>query len=356
MIETPSTPRVIVVAPAAPGVGGQGSAAGDFAVGIASCGARVVHVGPASRLTALQTVARRRPLRRFGALGRAADRRAVAAGIPELWDVSYSMPGFMPKGSDARTRIVHSATHHPLVVRAALAAARRRTGGGQGFMTAAEAELLVAELRRADVVRAESESVAEELRNDPLVRAPVVLAPPGVDLDRFRPGPKADALTVAFVGTFSLWKGVDILVDLAGRLRGVAQLATIGGPVCSWSRRITAGAPFAPQSDVPRLLARSHALVLPSASDGFGYVVLEAMAAGAVPFVTPEVGAADLVRRLDPRLVLPPGEFAEGVSTLVTTLALGDLSRAARRLANEFDRPSMSAQAADRVMSAVRSL
>ncbi len=44
------------------------------------------------------------------------------------------------------------------------------------------------------------------------------------------------------------------------------------------------------------LLARAQALVLPSYSENFGNVVLEAMAAGCPAVVTPEVGIADIVR------------------------------------------------------------
>jgi len=151
----------------------------------------------------------------------------------------------------------------------------------------------------------------------------------------------------------SLWKGVDILVELAARLRGVAVVATVGGPVCPWSRRLSAGAPFVPHFDVPGLLAKAHALVLPSASDGFGRVVLEAMACGAVPFVTPEVGASELVARLDSRLVQPAGDFAESVSGLLTTLPLVDLARHARCVATEFEQKAMSQQAAERVLRAL---
>ncbi|HEY2570320.1 MAG TPA: glycosyltransferase [Solirubrobacteraceae bacterium] len=305
------------------------------------------------RPTMLQAAARVRPLRRMSAFGRALDRRALAARVPQDWDVAYSMPGFTPRGHDVRARVVHAATHHPARVRESLAAARRRAGGGQGFMTAIEADLLVRELHRARVVRAESCAVADELRGDSGVRGTVVVAPPGVDLVRFRPSAKAAQLTVAFVGTFSLWKGIDVLVDLGERLRGVAVLATIAGPVCPWSRRLAAGAPFVPHSNVPDLLAKAHALVLPSASDGFGYVVLEAMAAGAVPFVTPDVGASELVARLDPRLVQPAAEFAEGVSALLTTMSLAELGRSARRLACEYEQNAMARRAAGAVLDAL---
>lgn len=67
------------------------------------------------------------------------------------------------------------------------------------------------------------------------------------------------------------------------------------------------------------LLRRALALVLPSHSENFGNVVLEAMAAGCPVAVTPEVGAADIVRESGAGVVLDgePAKLGAGIRSLI---------------------------------------
>jgi glycosyltransferase involved in cell wall biosynthesis len=344
--------KAVVIAPAPPGVGGQGAAARDMAEALSVHGLSCSYVGPDTP-GLLGRLARNRPLRRWPALGRALDRRAMRRRVPPHWDLAYSMPGFLPI-SGIGVRVLHQATHHPRHVLAAVDSARRQAGGGRGFMTLREARELEREIGRSDVIRTESAAVAEELVSLGVEPDRLVTAHPGVDCERFRPRPPYPELTVAFVGVLSLWKGADLVVGLAERLRGRARTGVVGGPVCPWSRSLVAAAPLDRHHDVQELLGRAHALVLPSATDGFGYVVLEAMASGAVPFVSPEVGAAEIVRRLDDRLVQPRPSFVAAVSELLEVLPLAELSRRARSLAEQFDRKRMSELAAAAVLGAVR--
>jgi glycosyltransferase involved in cell wall biosynthesis len=68
------------------------------------------------------------------------------------------------------------------------------------------------------------------------------------------------------------------------------------------------------------LLSRAQALVLPSYSENFGNVVLEAMGAGCPVVVTPEVGAADIVRSTGAGVVLEgrPEAMAAGLNALLS--------------------------------------
>jgi glycosyltransferase involved in cell wall biosynthesis len=81
------------------------------------------------------------------------------------------------------------------------------------------------------------------------------------------------------------------------------------------------------------LLRRACALVLPSYSENFGNVVLEAMGAGCPVAVTPEVGAADIVRKTGGGVVLDgrPEALAAGINALLsdpgTLKAMGERAR-----------------------------
>ena len=67
------------------------------------------------------------------------------------------------------------------------------------------------------------------------------------------------------------------------------------------------------------LLRQASALVLPSYSENFGNVVLESMAAGCPVIVTPEVGAAEVVRQTGGGVVLEgePETLAAGINQVL---------------------------------------
>jgi glycosyltransferase involved in cell wall biosynthesis len=325
-----------IVSPAGPFVGGLGTAAAAAAEGFGSCGLEVEFLTLPSEDSLAERIARRRPLRRYPRVIRSLGRRKLSQAARRAdWDLAYAMPGSLPQRPD---RILHQATFHPEAVLEQVAAARARAGGGRGPMSPGESRQYLRELGSAELIRVESEAVESSLLDRGIAPEKLVRCAPGVNLQRFTPSEKPPELRVAFVGTLSLWKGVDVLVALERALRATATVSVIGGPVCTWSRRLTADAPFdRTVTDVPALLAMSHVLVLPSATDGFGYVVLEALASGCIPVVTPTVGAAELVRRLRPDLVVEPEDMVERVRELAGELPAPELSGAARRIAEDFE-------------------
>lgn len=347
------SPDVLVASTARRGAGGLGTAAVELADGMAALGADVEYLGPQPAGTRQRLVGSRPYRRLFGmAAARRAASRATRRAVPGTgWDILYGTPECIPLDGGAGKTVVYQATRFPRREWEALRRAERATGG-RGDMSTSELDRRERELQKVDLIHVTTSAVLDEFREAGFSDERLVHAYPGVDLDQHRPGPKEGDLRVAFVGPLSLRKGVDIASEVAALLQGDGEVEAIGGPTCPWSRRIAAEARFARGGRSAReALASAHAMVLPSRSDGFSYVVLEALASGAVPIVTPAVGAAEVVRRLDERLVVDEDGFAEAAVELLRTLDLGNLGRRARDLASEFGRTRAAPAIAEAVLS-----
>jgi len=153
-----------------------------------------------------------------------------------------------------------------------------------------------AALRAAHCVVPVAEAMARAARElEPRMRAVKVIynsidEPPPND----RPSAERD-LDVLFVGRLSPEKGIDTLLDAAGRLPLGVRLTIVGhGQLEAQVRAAAAAAPdrvefLGPRSQ-PEVLAlwrRARVAVLPSYSDPFPFTVLEALSQG-----TPVVGSA----------------------------------------------------------------
>lgn len=129
--------------------------------------------------------------------------------------------------------------------------------------------------------------------------------PYGVDLGRFAPDgePDSDTFEVLFVGQISLRKGVPYLLEAFKRLKHPRKRLSLVGAVQPEMRRLLSeGVPgdirfLGPRSssEVRGLMSRSHAFVLPSVEDGFGMVLVEALACGCPVIGTHHTGTPDLV-------------------------------------------------------------
>jgi glycosyltransferase involved in cell wall biosynthesis len=160
-----------------------------------------------------------------------------------------------------------------------------------------------------------------------------VINPYGVDWARFAAAPASDRsqrpLRFLFLGSHLARKGLPVLFDAwraLGTKRGDAEL-WLAGHCGERERALIPELPglkllgLVPHADVPALLGQVDVFVLPSFFEGFGLVLLEALAAG-VPFIsTPHTGAADLPA--DPVLgqLVPAGSTEALVAALEQALA-----------------------------------
>jgi glycosyltransferase involved in cell wall biosynthesis len=204
--------------------------------------------------------------------------------------------------------------------------------------------------RRAAVLVCVSQVTADRLQAVCEVRAPVVVAPHGVDHGRFTPvepaagedarllaaaGVPLDRPLVAFVGTLEPRKGVVPLVQAFDRLAAAhpdAVLVLGGQP--GWGMNETERAlasarhqnqivrtGYLPDAAVPALLRSAAAAVYPAIEEGFGLPALEALACGA-PLVTTE-GTAMAEFSAGAALLSPPGDAVALADVLATVLAEG---------------------------------
>jgi glycosyltransferase involved in cell wall biosynthesis len=161
--------------------------------------------------------------------------------------------------------------------------------------------------------------------------------PNGVDFDRavFTASPAVSRLIeqgpyVLFLGRINWKKGLDRLIESMSYAPGISlivagndeegytsELEPLVARRALQERVIFAGPVFG--DDKAALLSHARALVLPSYSENFGNVVLEAMAAARPVVVSPEVGVANLVRDNGCGVVIDGG--AEQLGNAIARLA-----------------------------------
>lgn len=132
------------------------------------------------------------------------------------------------------------------------------------------------------------------------------LVTPGVDLSRFRPlrpsRGRDGIFRVVCVGTISPRKAQHILLRAWALLKLPRAELVLVGPTGRDAHRVLRGFENSftylrrvPNAELPGLLARASAFVLPSVEDGCPQAPIEAMACGIPVIVTENVGTADIL-------------------------------------------------------------
>lgn len=202
------------------------------------------------------------------------------------------------------------------------------------------------EMELADLVLAPSSFVADTIRAFYPNKA-LALAPYGVDLEFWTVGGRnegSEVLRFIYTGQISLRKGIPILLQAWERaaLRS-AELQLVGSWYLSDSRRASLPRGVTHVSALSSEALRDHyrradVFVFPSFFEGFGLVLLEAMACGLPAIASTATAGADVLTEASGRL-LPVGDLDSLVDALrwfnQNRSQLLAMSRAARKRAEE---------------------
>ena len=147
--------------------------------------------------------------------------------------------------------------------------------------------------------------LAQRSSNTALIAEQVHVAPYGVDLERFFPADRAPSengrLKVLFVGTVNQRKGIKYLleairalntreIELVIRGRAVDDLSLVRRLAPDANVRLSVS-----HEELRAAYQSSHLFVFPSVGEGFGHVLLEALASGLPVLSTTHTAAPDLV-------------------------------------------------------------
>jgi len=268
-----------------------------------------------------------------------------AHGEPDLIHANYWLSGVAGHALKHELGLPLIATFHTLArVKAEVLADKGESRGR------AEAEVVGC----ADAILASSEDERAQLeRLYDAQPGRVEIVPPGVDHERFAPGDRARARgrlglgegpILLFVGRIQPLKGVDVAIETVARLAPDVTLVVVGGPsgpdgeserhrldrlvsdlgVGSRVRFV----PPQPHAELATWYRAADLCLVPSRSESFGLVALEAAACG-TPVVAAAVGGLPTLVDHGVTGFLVDGGDSDGFAARVAEV-LGDPARAAR--------------------------
>jgi glycosyltransferase involved in cell wall biosynthesis len=163
------------------------------------------------------------------------------------------------------------------------------------------------EYRRADAISVISKFAYGSFVSQGFDSHKLWLNPLGVDLSKFhlRPLPDADKkFTILFVGAISFRKGIPYLLEAVGKLSTPYRLNCVGSKSIEMRRYLKQNHHSTPDVHFPgrqspdvvrEMMNRADVLVLPSIEDGFGMVILEALACGCPVIATRNSGGPEVI-------------------------------------------------------------
>ena len=181
------------------------------------------------------------------------------------------------------------------------------------------------EILQADYIAVTSQFTKQSLLEHGVDERRILVTPLGVDCQYFRPSEEEsidDIFRVLYVGQIRLRKGVQYLLEAWEELElERAELVLMGDVLDEMQPMVNAycrrhlNIRVLPHAENTRAMYQQASIcILPTLEDGFGLVVLEAMACGVPIIVTEHAGAKDCVRQEIDGFVIPPynaGSIAE---------------------------------------------
>lgn len=224
----------------------------------------------------------------------------------------------------------------------------------------------------ADVVIANSEAVAANLRRVPRPRAHLHRVYNGIEPRSAPDGndKPADPLLCVFAGRLNRWKGYDLFVEAAAKVAvefPAARFAIAGTPPEGEEWRLTALCRRLTElgiadctdvlgmcDDVPALFDRAHVVVVPSKwPEPFGLVIIEAMQSRCAVLASDQGGARELVVDGVTGCLVPPNDV-DALAAGLAQLLKDDAWR--ERLALEGSHRAKEAFSKERFSNAIRQL
>jgi glycosyltransferase involved in cell wall biosynthesis len=214
--------------------------------------------------------------------------------------------------------------------------------------------------KRARSLIAVSEHTATRLRERLAPRAPVIVAPHGVDHERLHPRPRGDAEDLgrlrhlgirppylAFAGTLEPRKDIPTLIDAFARIaRDRPELRLVVAGRDGWGATAVRDAAAAsgvttrilrpgwfPGDALPAFYRQAEVVAYPSLEEGFGLPALEALACGAALVTTTGSAMQEVVG--DAALLIPPAS-PDALATALTRILDDGLVAEQLRVAGPF--------------------
>lgn len=203
------------------------------------------------------------------------------------------------------------------------------------------------EYGEADVIAVPSTFVRDSFLTQGVPPERLIQIPLGVDTDRYAPHPKADPTFRILAGGLSLQKGLPYLLEAVRALPGQGVELVFAGRIADDVRHLLRTYPcpihhvgILPARELAALYPRCSVVVLPSVQDGFGMVLLEAMASGVPVICSDHTAGPDVVRHGVDGYVVPVRNSTAIRDHLMHLLESEDerrrMGEAARQRALEF--------------------